>query len=285
MAVQFAVLGSGSRGNASLVRSDGSCLLVDLGIGPRALEERLASVGADWDRVASALLTHTHGDHVNNYTLHAMARRQVSLYCHEGHREDLSRHTGFQSLDEAGLVRHYDDRPFLSTTGLRIEAVELSHERPTFGFRIEARAGRTRKAVAIGYVADTGIWSSRMADLLAEVDVFGVEFNHDVEMQRSSGRSPYLIARNLGDKGHLSNAQGAAFVEAVIARSSPGALRHVVLLHLSEQCNCPDLAIRTARSAVRKSGRRVVVHAALQAPAHPNVWLEPSRRRRAVKTH
>jgi hypothetical protein len=136
--------------------------------------------------------------------------------------------------------------------------------------------------VALGYLADTGSWSEPMADALADVDLLGVEFNHDVEMQRASGRPPALIARILGNRGHLSNVQGADFVTAVLARSRPGAVRHVVLLHLSEQCNLPKLALRVARAAIRATGRRVAVHAALQATAHPNLWLAPARRRGAA---
>ena len=101
-------------------------------------------------------------------------------------------------------------------------------------------------------------------------------------MQRGSRRSAYLIARNLGDRGHLSNAQGAEFVAAVLQRSGAGSVRHLVLLHLSQQCNSPTLALRSARAVVRASGRRVTVHAAQQAPAHPNLWIEPGRHRRTT---
>jgi phosphoribosyl 1,2-cyclic phosphodiesterase len=281
MAVQFAVLASGSRGNATLVRSGGTGLLVDLGVGPRTLAERLGSVGACWDQVAAALLTHTHGDHVDNLTLHHMARRRVALFCHGGHRGELARFSGFLALETFGLVRYYDERPFLTPTGVGVEPVALRHDGgPTFGFRIEARPDRRGRPVAIGYMADTGSWSPVMADVLSDVDLLGVEFNHDVEMQRRSGRPPALIARCLGDEGHLSNGQGAEFVTAVLARSGGGAPRHLVLLHLSQECNRPALALRSARAAVRGSGRRVVVHAALQAPAHPNLWVAPSRLRR-----
>ena len=279
MSVQFAVLASGSRGNATLVRAGGSGLLIDLGIGARSLEARLASVDAGWEHVAGALLTHTHGDHVDNGTLNGLARRNLPLYCHEGHRSDLARHPGFAALDAAGLVRHYDERPFLTPNGMSIEPLELSHDGPTFGFRVEAKASRRARSVAIGYMADTGCWTPGMADLLADVDLLGVEFNHDVEMQRRSGRSWALIARNLGDRGHLSNRQGAEFVSAVLERSGRGAVRHLVLLHLSQQCNLPGLALSEARGAVRGTGRRVTIHAAQQSPAHPNVWVESGRRR------
>jgi phosphoribosyl 1,2-cyclic phosphodiesterase len=279
MRVQFAVLASGSRGNATLVRAGGAGLLIDLGLGPRAMAGRLESVGAGWHDVGSALLTHTHGDHIDDNTLRAMAKQGVCLYCHEAHRAELAPLEGFQSLDGAGLIRHYDDRPFLSPTGMRVEPLELRHDGgPTFGFRIEARAGRTARAVALGYLADTGSWSDSMADALTDVDLLGVEFNHDVEMQRRSPRSAALIARNLGDWGHLSNDQGAGFVSAVLDRSRRGSVRHVVLLHLSQQCNLPSLAVSAAEDAIRATGRRVAIHAAQQAPAHPNVWIDRSRR-------
>jgi phosphoribosyl 1,2-cyclic phosphodiesterase len=278
--VQFAVLASGSGGNSTLVRGDGPGLLIDVGIGPRALRERLESVGAGWSEVAVVVLTHTHGDHIDSGTFSEVARRRLSLHCHEGHRAALAADPGFRRLDDAGLVFCYEeDRPFLTATGVRLEPIALRHDGgPTFGFRIEASAGRRSRPVSIGYIADTGSWCDGMAEALADVDVLGVEFNHDVAMQKSSGRPWVLIKRNLGDRGHLSNSQGAELVEAVLKRSRRGALKHLVLLHLSRQCNRPALALEAARSAVRDAGRRVAVHAARQDPAHPNLWVRPGYR-------
>jgi phosphoribosyl 1,2-cyclic phosphodiesterase len=280
MPLQFAVLASGSRGNATLVKAGGAGLLVDFGIGPRAIERRLAAVGAGWGDVHAVVLTHTHGDHIDSATLGRIARHGVPLYCHEGHLGELRRMERFPLLDGSGLLRIYDDRPFLTPDGLRVEPIELSHDGgPTFGFRFEGRAARGARPVALGYLADTGLWSANMADALGDVDLLGVEFNHDVEMQRRSGRSPYLIARNLGNRGHLSNDQGAALIGAVLGRSAPGGLRHVVLLHLSQQCNRPDLALQVARAAIRGAGRRVSVHAAEQGIASPNLLITPRRGR------
>jgi phosphoribosyl 1,2-cyclic phosphodiesterase len=280
MSVQFAVLASGSQGNATLIQVGGAGVLLDLGIGPRTLAQRLESVGSCWERIVAALLTHTHGDHIDDATLRAMTRRRVVLYCHEGHRAGLNSLAGFRALEAAALVRCYGDDPFLTPNGLRVEPVALRHDSgPTFGFRVEATQGRAGRPVALGYLADTGCWSDALAEAMADVDLLGVEFNHDVEMQRRSGRSPALIARVLGDRGHLSNAQGADFVAAVLARSRPGTVRHLVLLHLSQQCNLPHLALAVARAAIRGTGRRVALHAAEQATAHPNVWIVPARRR------
>lgn len=279
MTFQFAVLGSGSRGNSALVRhGEGPGLLIDVGFGPRAIDQRLSNVGSDWSRIAAVVLTHTHGDHVESSTLQTMAKRGIALYCHEGHRDVLDADAGFQQLERHDLVRFYDNQPFLAMCGYRVEPIPLRHDGgPTFGFRIECVARRRTRAVSVGYLADTGSWTDAMADSLSDVDILGVEFNHDVALQKSSGRSPALIARNLGDRGHLSNRQGAELVRSVLARSGREKVGHLVLLHLSEQCNRPELALREAREAVRAAGRRVTIHAALQSPAHPDLRIGTHR--------
>ncbi len=225
MPIQFAVLASGSRGNASLVQAGPAGLLIDLGLGPRALVARLEGVGSDLGRIGTAVLTHTHGDHVRSATIRLLADRKIPFYCHEGHRAALAVHAGFRELDALRLVRHYDDRPFLSPTGLRIEPVELSHDGgPTFGFRVEGRPERRSRPVSLGYLADSGCWSEAIADAMTDVNALGIEFNHDVTLQLNSGRAAYLIQRNLGDRGHLSNDQGAGLVSAVLGRSAPGSV-------------------------------------------------------------
>lgn len=278
MAVQFSVLGSGSRGNCSLVRAGAAGILIDIGLGARATGQRLGSAGAGWDSIAAALLTHTHGDHVGEQTLNFMAKQGIPLICHEGHRATLSALKGFRKLDEQRLVRPYDERPFLLPSGMRVEPVELMHDGgPTYGFRIEVKLDRRSKAVAIGYLADTGCWWDEMADAFTDVDLLGLEFNHDVELQRRSGRSPFLIARNLGDGGHLSNDQGSSLLSAVLERSRSGKVRDVILLHLSEQCNRPELALDAARRAVRQSGRRATVYAARQSDENPSLIVHSRR--------
>jgi phosphoribosyl 1,2-cyclic phosphodiesterase len=283
MPVRFAVLASGSRGNAALVEAGGAGLLVDLGLPAPTLAQRLAKVGSAWDHLGAAILTHTHGDHVEDSTLRMMARRGIVLFCHEAHRTALADWPGFQALERLGLARRYDDRPFLTPTGHRIEPVALRHDSgPTFGFRIEGQAQRGARWAALGYLADTGCWSEVMVEAMADVDLLGVEFNHDEDLQRQSGRPPRLIRRILGNRGHLSNAQGAAFVAAVLQRSRPGAIRQIVLLHLSEECNRPELALQSARAAVRRTGRRVSIIAAQQHEPHPSVAVRPGRRGPAV---
>lgn len=278
MSIQFAVLASGSGGNVTLVKSAESAILIDLGLGPRSLGRRLAATGTAIDRISAVLLTHPHGDHVSDAALALLVRRGIPLICHEGHVRRLDRFESFRSLLDRRLVRTFDDRPFLAPGGIRAESIALSHDGgPTFGFRMECKNGRRGRPVCIGLVTDSGTWWDSMADALAESDILAIEFNHDVELQRRSNRSPALIARNLGDRGHLSNEQGAGLLDAVLSRSRPGSVRHLVLMHLSAECNRPDLAIDAARGVLRRRSRRLTIHAARQEFVEPWIRVRPGR--------
>jgi phosphoribosyl 1,2-cyclic phosphodiesterase len=267
--MQFSVLASGSRGNACVVRTDGPALLIDLGLGPRTLTERRNQVGVGRVPIGAALLTHTHADHVGDAALRWLAAEKIPLYCHEAHRINLAMHPGFLQLETNRLVRHFDDRPWIAPNGMRIEPILLSHDdHPTFGFRVEARTARSPGRLrSLGYLADTGVWTDETAEAVSDVDVLGVEFNHDVELQRNSARPAFLIRRILGDRGHLSNDQGAGLLEAVATRTGRRGLQTVVLLHLSRDCNHPELARSAAVAALRRAGHRARVHVADQDSA------------------
>jgi ribonuclease BN (tRNA processing enzyme) len=275
MALRFTVLASGSAGNASLVEADGFGVLVDAGLGPRQLAARLAAAGKSWASVHAVLLTHTHSDHWKDRSLAHLHRRRVPLLCHPGHHEALAFYSpAFADLHAAGLVRVF--RPgadFALAPGLRCRALPVRHDGgPTFGFRFEAASAAGRPA-ALAYAADLGCWDDDLADGLADVDLLAVEFNHDVELERLSGRMPRLIARVLGDDGHLSNAQAAALVRAALARSPAGRLRHLVQLHLSRDCNRPALARAAAQAALAGHGDGVTVHTAAQDSAGATLHL------------
>jgi len=275
MAVQFAVLASGSKGNATYLAGAGPGILIDIGLSGKALGTRLERVGAGWSKVGAVLLTHTHSDHIDSGAMAEMARHKVILHCHQAHRPLLAGRPGFEELLQQSLVRDYDDAPFLTATGARVEPIAMSHDGPTYGFRIELNAGIKRRPVSIGYVADTGTWSEAMVDRLHGVDLLAVEFNHDVELERLSPRPEILKKRNLGDRGHLSNQQGAGLVACLLARSQGQSPREIVLLHLSSDCNSPELALEAAAAVC--TGQRI--HAAKQDHPHPILTLQPGPRR------
>ncbi len=263
--LRFSILASGSHANTALIRTGRPGLLIDVGVGPREMEAHLARLGTSWEQIGLALLTHTHGDHVSQPTLRQMALRRIPLACHHEHRRALEYRPGFQQLEQAGLVCYFDDAPFLTPVGLWVEPIRLSHDAgATFGFRIEgagkAGASRGRLNRAIGYVSDTGCWNRAIVEALSDVDLLCVEFNHDPDLQRQSLRAPFLIRRNLGQRGHLSNAQAAQLVEAVVQNSRRIVPRQLVLLHLSRDCNTPTLALQAARASLKRLGRRAQIH-------------------------
>lgn len=276
MTLDFTILASGSSGNASLVESGGYGLLIDAGLGPRLLQSRLAAYGLRWERIRAVLLTHTHADHWNERTFKHCLRGRVLVACHPEQRDklvDQSRH--FNELLEAGLVLEYHAGRTLSfAPGLRVLPLPLAHDcGATFGFRIDGQPDFFGDAPSLAYLSDMGHWTGELLDQLADVDLLAVEFNHDVFLERSSGRARELIERVLGDLGHLSNEQAAALVAALVQRS-PGRLAHVVQLHLSRECNRVHLAKAAARDALVAAGGHAAIHTAAQDRPGPRIRLE-----------
>ncbi len=268
--MRFTVLASGSSGNASLVQTAGFGVLIDVGLGPRQISSRLAHVGLSWSAVQDVLLTHTHSDHWKETTLLYLHRYKIPLWCHAGHHTVLRTYSdGFLALHGAGLVRSFEaNEDFELSPHLRCRALPVRHDGgATFGFRLESCGDLFGHGGAIGYVADLGCWDEELAAQLADVDLLAVEFNHDVALQQSSGRTQRLIQRILGEEGHLSNAQAAALVRAVIERSSAGRLRHLVQLHLSRECNRPALAREAARLLLEELDSSIGLHTAEQNAA------------------
>ncbi len=271
MCFNFSVLGSGSSGNASLLEVNGQGVLIDLGLGPRQLASRLKAVATSWQSIDVAILTHVHSDHWNELTLAYLEKRAIVLYCHPAHQVYLERYSpAFSRLLAAGLVRVYESEEELGlVSGLRCRPIELQHDGGiTCGFGFEA-VPASGPPYRLGYATDLGCWEPNLVEAFADADLLALEFNHDVDMEVNSGRSPRLIERVLGDQGHLSNDQAAQLVQAILDSSQPGRLQHLVQLHLSRQCNLPELA----QAAVQALGDSWKVHTACQEEAGPSLRL------------
>jgi phosphoribosyl 1,2-cyclic phosphodiesterase len=277
MPASWTVLGSGSGGNASLLELDGAGLLVDIGLGPRQLASRLRAVGFGWESIRGVVLTHTHSDHWNPRSLAKLAELRIPFYCHAEHLRPLNLSSReFQTLQFGRLVKTYAaGMAFTPLSKTLCRAMPLAHDGgATFGFRIESDQNSLGQSWSVGYVADLGSWEPSLPRALADVDVLAVEFNHDVEMQRSSGRDAWLIRRVLGDFGHLSNDQGARLLAECAQHSAPGRLRHVIQLHLSRDCNRPQLAVAAAREVIARHRLDVALHTACQDLPGPRICLE-----------
>lgn len=271
--MRFHVLGSGSAGNASLLTAGGFGVLIDVGFGPRALEQRLRAVGATWQNVHGAVLTHIHNDHWNEHSFRCLMRLGIPLYCHRAHSDSLRNQSeSFQQLHDSDLVRFYRVNSQLHIgNDLTCRPMSLRHDgHPTCGFRFEWN-GR-----ALAYATDLGSWNANLIESMCDVDLLALEFNHDEDMERDSGRAAFLVRRVLGARGHLSNDQAALLLESVLRDSLPGRLQHLVLLHLSRECNHPDLAQAAAFRVRESHGGTFQVHAATQHEPGPSIELHRS---------
>jgi phosphoribosyl 1,2-cyclic phosphodiesterase len=265
MAVRFTALASGSSGNAALLEADGFGLLIDCGLRPEYLAERLTLIGRSWANVSAVLLTHTHTDHWNRHTLAHLRRLNLPLIAHPAHHAVLSGTDEYDPLRRAGLTHEYEaGRPDAIGPGWTVRPIPVPHDSdPTFGFRLDG----PHAAWSVGYASDVGHPTAELAEAFAGVDLLALEFNHDVRMQKTSRRPAMLINRVLGDDGHLSNAQAATLTRAV---AGSGGLQCVVQLHLSRDCNRPELAAVAGREAIRvEAPTAALVTASQRQPTRP----------------
>lgn len=277
MTGRFTVLASGSGGNAALLEANGFGLLIDCGLHPRLLTARLAEVGATWASVHAVILTHTHGDHWKDLTLADLRSRKIPLYAHPAQFDHLAAAAAaYDPLHRAGLTHSYQaDHPLTLAPGLVVRPVRVSHDSdPTFAFRIDghdpAAAG---PAWSVGYASDLGCGSDELVAAFAGVDVLALEYNHDVRLERRSPRPKFLVDRVLGDSGHLSNEQAARLTAEIAGRSGDGFPGHLVQLHLSRDCNRPELASATGRAALAPLNPKSEVITARQDVAARSIAL------------
>ncbi|MBI1369786.1 MAG: MBL fold metallo-hydrolase [Planctomycetes bacterium] len=243
--MHLCVLGSGSSGNASVLRLGSRCLLIDAGFGPRTMTKRLADLGLSLADLDAVLLTHLDTDHFQPTWFTTLLKLNIRVYCHQRHLAELYQHTvatpggaDARMLHRAGLLHPFTDIPFTLTLAdgstARVTPVNLAHDREgTTGYRIDAPTGR------LGFATDLGRVTRQLVETFANVDLLAIESNYDPPMQRASARPAMLKRRIMGGSGHLSNEQAMDGIREIAARSKQPP-RHIVLLHLSRQCNCPQ---------------------------------------------
>jgi phosphoribosyl 1,2-cyclic phosphodiesterase len=260
--LRFRVLGSGSGGNATLVEAGGTRILIDAGLGPRVLAERLQSVGVDPGSLDAVFVSHEHGDHAGGAAAFS-ARFGVRL---SGTRGTYAA-AGFGAEDIAGYDVMEAKAP--RTVGaLRVTGVRIPHDAAEpLAFVVEAGS------VSLGHATDFGHVSGGVVEAFRGCDALLLESNYDPDMLR---RGPYpwsLKERILGAHGHLSNGDVARFLRDHLGESC----RTVVLAHLSQKNNHPELAELSAQEALRKRGR-TEVRLALTDPEGTE-WIEVRRPR------
>ncbi len=270
------ILASGSAANCSVVGDVNSSLLIDIGLGVREMQNRLAATGFESSSIKAAVLTHTHTDHWKPASLNWLAKNGARLWCHAAHVDQISPTTkGLESLLNQGLVSFFQDgTPFRPIPSWTFTPIRVSHDaEPTFGFRFEREASSGRKKGAMAYLADLGTATDSLPwEMLHDLDGLALESNHDPDMLESSNRPHHLIRRIRGNNGHLSNQQ-CGEAAARLVRQSSGRLKSMVLLHLSRECNTAQLAKDASIKALKGLVDPKHLHVADQhAPTKPVIF-------------
>lgn len=242
--MRFTMLASGSKGNCSIIDDGQSSYLIDGGISPRTLETHLKISGFTPQRIRGLILTHTHCDHWNPRLLAYCAEKKIPWYLHKTHARTIyDQIPEFKAFWASGLAHFYlPNTPFETEPGWNWFPVNLSHDSSeTFGFRLDIKNAQV-PCVSIGYLADLGIWTKALVEQFTDLDLLALEFNHDEDLQKNSKRPQFLIERIMGNEGHLSNYQAVCFLDYLKSLGVSKLPKHLVQVHLSEQCNSPEHA-------------------------------------------
>ncbi len=227
MTIRFALLGSGSRGNATLVVKGETALLIDCGFSARELEARLARLGMGAGELSAIVVTHEHNDHIGGVGAVARKHKLPVWLSHGSYRAGQKR---LGELPERHTLNCH--QPF-AIGGLELQPYPVPHDaREPCQFVVGDGDKR------LGILTDTGRSTQHIESCLDNCDALILECNHDPQMLAEGPYPPSLQARVGGALGHLSNSQSAE----LLGRLEVGKLQHLVAAHISEKNNRPELA-------------------------------------------
>jgi phosphoribosyl 1,2-cyclic phosphodiesterase len=244
ISLRVCVLGSGSKGNCTYIESPEARILIDAGLSAREIERRLRQIERSPETLDGVLISHEHSDHIQGVGV--LARRyKLPVYANPA--------TWRRAQHIVGVV---DDRREFGTgiafalKDLVVDPFSLPHDADDpVAFRLSWR----RRAMAI--VTDLGYPSQLVRERIRGCHLLVLEANHDDAMLKA-GPYPWPLKQRIGGKsGHLSNLQSSQLLRDVLHDE----LEHVILAHLSEINNLPDLARLTAQEILGSRRTRLCI--------------------------
>jgi len=216
--MRFYILESGSKGNCTIVESNGKYIMIDDGLSKKKLKSKLEEINVNLEDIGALLVTHNHSDHISGIGAIAKDITFSTLMC------------GIDTPVNNALI------PFeqYEINGFNITPLPTSHDAPgSLGFIIKADNEE------LVYVTDTGYVYERVCEMIVNKDYYVFESNHNVRMLLETNRPQPLKKRILGDTGHLSNEDSANYICDVIGPNT----KQIILAHLSEEANTPEQAL------------------------------------------
>jgi len=242
MSVQFASLGSGSSGNATVVRVDDTLLLVDTGFSAKAITERLSTLEVDPADISAILISHEHSDHIKG--LSVLARKHdIPVW--------LTRGT-YEALKDKNLpkVEFIHPHGCFCIDDAKVTPFPVPHDAAE---PCQYIIGDGKRRVAIA--TDMGFVTEYIFEQLSGVDALLLEANYDGHLL-STGSYPWAFRKRIdGNYGHLSNEQSAVLASAL----EHSGLQKLCLGHLSENNNTPNTALDSVANRLRRANDDVHV--------------------------
>ena len=223
--MRIASLGSGSKGNATLVDTGETLILIDCGLARRDVEDRLQARGLSATDIDAILVTHEHGDHCRGVV--ALSKSyDLPVFLTAGTASSAK----LDGLDRAVIIRPGDR---FDVGDCHIAAEPVPHDA-----REPVQFCLWSGALKLGVLTDLGSITPHVIQTFGGCDALVLEFNHDPVML-AEGPYPHSVkARVGGDYGHLTNAQARLFLD----HADTTKLRMLFVAHISQQNNAPDLA-------------------------------------------
>jgi phosphoribosyl 1,2-cyclic phosphodiesterase len=237
--LDICVLNSGSSGNSTLISTDSTKLLLDAGLSGKETAKRLTAAGIEPRELSGLLVSHGHRDHTSGIGI--LARRyKIPLYINKKTYAEISPFIG--KIPEIKIISTGSS---FSAGNIEIDTFSVSHDSSDpMGFVF--RSNNSRAA----HLTDLGKMTEPILKKIRDMDLLVIESNHDINMLINGSYPEYLKKRILGPKGHLSNIAAAdALIDAIGSRS-----KRVVLAHLSEDNNHPNLVLSTVSEILAEEG-------------------------------
>lgn len=240
ISMKVCVLGSSSSGNATYLDLDGIKLLIDAGLPAKIIVQRLAEIGVSVPELTGIFVTHEHTDHISGIK-GLLSIHPVPVYC--------TRHTASAIESILNVFPEF----YLFTSGerfkldqVKIEAFSVFHDaHDPVGFCFDTAKHR------LGFVSDLGYVTSSVTRKLSGSNIIIIESNHDPKLLLADPKRPWQVKQRIKSRqGHLSNETACELMESVAHPE----LYHVVLFHLSVDCNRPEIAYAKMRECLDHKG-------------------------------
>lgn len=234
--MRIASLGSGSRGNGTLISFGESLVLIDCGFSLKETERRLARHEVSAEQLDAIIVTHEHSDHCSG--VGRLSRRyQLPVYMTHG------TYVSERCSDVHQYHMVCSERPF-SVGELELTPVAVPHDaREPCQFVITAGGRR------FGLLTDLGSVTTLVREHFSGLHGLLLEANHDTTLLQSGAYPPALKRRVAGDWGHLNNHQAGQFLGSI----DHPQLQQVVIAHISEKNNHPDAVLAALEPHYRRS--------------------------------